>query len=182
MKERINKIPDILIISLKRNKNFPNNRLPVLIYRSAVNLPKQKNRSSELLQKIFLSNNWSNTWKNGIYNFHHYHSITHECLGISMGSAFLILGGPGGKRVEVTAGDILILPAGVGHKCLKASKNFICIGAYPEGKDYDTNTGTPAEYKKAITKIRTLSIPQKDPVYGKKGFLKNYWKKTIKKQ
>ncbi|MBK6399594.1 MAG: hypothetical protein IPF75_15410 [Bacteroidetes bacterium] len=74
------------------------------------------------------------------------------------------------------------MPAGVGHKCLKASKNFICIGAYPEGKDYDTNTGTPAEYKKAITKIRTLSIPQKDPVYGKKGFLKNYWKKTIKKQ
>jgi uncharacterized protein YjlB len=48
-------------------------------------------------------------------------------------------GRPRGKKVELTQGDVIILPAGVGHKCLHASNNFLCMGAYPQGKEYDIN-------------------------------------------
>jgi uncharacterized protein YjlB len=51
------------------------------------------------------------------------------------------------------------------------------VGAYPQGKDYDMNTGTSNEYEKAIKNIKKLSVPLKDPIYGKEGFLKMYWKK-----
>jgi uncharacterized protein YjlB len=97
MKERINTNPHILHFVLKRNKNFPNSRLPVLIYQKALELPSQKNKAATIIQKIFANNGWSNSWRNGIYDFHHYHSITHECMGITMGSATIILGGPEGK-------------------------------------------------------------------------------------
>ena len=173
---RVNTNPHILHFVIKRNKNFPNSKLPVLVYQKAFDLPAQKNKASKLVQKIFLRHGWSNSWTNGIYDFHHYHSITHECMGVSMGHATIILGGPKGRKIKLTAGDIIILPAGVGHKCLEHSSDFECVGAYPQGKDYDTNIGTAAEYKKAKLNIGKLAIPSKDPVTGERGFLKVYWK------
>ncbi len=177
MKDRIDTNPHLISFSLKRNKNFPNNHLPVLIYKGCFLLPNQKNKAADIVQKIFISHGWSNSWRNGIYDFHHYHSTTHECLGISMGTATVILGGPGGKRIKLTKGDLLILPAGVGHKCSHASEDFQCVGAYPQGKDYDINYGTPAELKKNLMRIQKLSIPAGDPVFGKHGFLRSLWNK-----
>ncbi len=177
MDKRINTNPHILHFTIKRNKYFPNSRMPVLIYKNAVELPKQKNKAASIIQKIFDRNGWSNSWTNGIYDFHHYHSITHECMGIIMGTATIILGGPNGRKIKLTTGDVLILPAGVSHKCLRFSESFKCVGAYPQGKDYDINTGTFSEYKNAIIKINKLAIPRKDPVMGTQGFLKIYWNK-----
>ncbi len=177
MKDSVNTNPHILHLVFKRNKNFPNSKLPVLIYKDVLLLPSQKNRSSLIIQKIFARNGWSNSWRNGIYDFHHYHSTTHECMGVSLGNATLILGGPKGKKIKLSQGDIIILPAGVGHKCLKHSEDFQCVGSYPQGKDYDTNLGSIKELKRAITNIRKLAKPAKDPVFGKEGFLKSYWKK-----
>jgi uncharacterized protein YjlB len=180
MEKRINTNPHILHFVLKKNKYFPNSKLPVLIYKSAIDLPRQKNKASQITQKIFAANGWSNAWTNGIYDFHHYHSITHECMCVIMGSATVILGGPNGKKIKLLTGDVLILPAGVAHKCLKHSENFKCVGVYPQGKDYDINTGTFTEYNKAIVKIKKLSVPKKDPVLGTQGFLKIYWNKKPK--
>lgn len=177
MKKRTDTNPHILHFTLKRNKNFPNSKYPVLIYRKAINLPFQKNKAAKITQDIFLQHGWSNCWKNGIYDFHHYHSTTHECMAICMGSATIILGGPNGKRIKLMKGDIIILPAGVGHKCSSFSKDFLCVGAYPEGKNYDTNIGTAKEYKEAMPKIKALSLPMHDPLFGKEGFLRSYWKK-----
>lgn len=175
--QRTNTNPHITKFTLKRNRDFPNSKLPVLIYRDALLLPEQKNRSATIAQKLFISNGWSNSWRNGIYDFHHYHSITHECMAVCKGYANIIIGGPGGKRLKIKQGDVLILPAGVGHKCSSASEDFLCVGSYPEGKDYDINTGIPQEYKKAISHISKVPIPRHDPVFGKEGFLKTYWKK-----
>jgi uncharacterized protein YjlB len=177
MNERLDTNPHIIHFILKRNKYFPNSELPVLIYKEAVELPKQKKKAALIIQKIFSRNGWKNSWTNGIYDFHHYHSITHECMAVIMGSATVILGGPSGKKIKLTQGDVIILPAGVGHKCLQFSDNFQCVGSYPQGKDYDINTGTPEEYKKSLLKIRKLSIPKKDPLFGTQGFLKAYWNK-----
>jgi len=174
--KRANSNPRISSFILKRNKNFPNSKLPVLIYRKALNLPAQKNKAANIMQKIFIHNGWSNSWRNGIYDFHHYHSNTHECMAICMGSANVILGGPNGKRIHLKQGDVIILPVGVGHKCTAKTSDFLCVGAYPEGKDYDTNIGTSDEYKKAINRIKSIPIPKHDPLFGKEGFLMSYWK------
>jgi uncharacterized protein YjlB len=174
--ERVNQNPHVLHFKLKRNKNFPNSRLPVLIYKEGLQLPKQKNRAARIIETIFTRNGWSNCWSNGIYDFHHYHSITHECMAVSKGTVRIILGGPNGKSIQLEQGDVLILPAGVAHKRLRASKDFLCVGGYPQGKDYDMNYGLAAELNKTLSHIRKLSSPACDPLYGDKGFLKAYWK------
>jgi uncharacterized protein YjlB len=148
MKDRINTNPHITNFSLKRNRYFPNSVHPVLIYRKTIALPDQKNKAAAIVQKLFNRNGWSNSWRNGIYDFHHYHSNTHECMAVCAGNANIILGGPNGKRITVQSGDVIILPAGVGHRCTRNSDDFLVVGAYPQGKDYDTNTGTAEEYKK----------------------------------
>ncbi len=176
MKKRANTNPHIWNHVFEKNRHFPNNELPVLIYRKALMLPSQKNRAAEIIQQEFIRNGWSNSWKNGIYDFHHYHSNTHECMGMAMGWAVVILGGPNGRRLKLEQGDVLILPAGVGHRCTSKSEDFLCVGAYPEGKDYDTNTGMEEEYEKAVEQISALDIPEYDPVFGEQGFLKTYWK------
>jgi len=179
--ERINTNPHIIHFILKRNRYFPNSRLPVLIYNGALILPGEKEKMITTVQKIFSRNGWSNSWSNGIYDFHHYHSNTHECMAICKGDADVILGGPNGRKVKISHGDVLILPAGVGHKCLRCSKDFRCVGAYPQGKDYDTNLGKSKELEHALKNIHSLSKPSKDPVFGKEGFLKTYWKDPKKK-
>lgn len=176
MTQRVEPDPQVIDISIKRNGYFPNNEFPVLIYKKVLHLPRLRNKAAEIIQHIFLRHGWSNSWKDGIYDFHHYHSNTHECLGVAMGSAVVIIGGPGGKRIKISAGDVMILPAGVAHRCISQTENFYCVGAYPSGKEFDINTGSVEEYKKAVSKIRKLPIPRYDPVNGKAGTLKAYWR------
>ena len=172
----INTNPKIKEYLFPTNKTFPNSSLPLLIYKNACLLGKQKNQSVKLLQTIFNKNNWKNTWSNGIYNFHHYHSNTHECMGIAAGKAWVIFGGTRGKRVSIEKGDIVIIPAGLAHKCSKASEEFLCVGGYPGGAQYDINLGTSEELEKAKSKLKKLPKPALDPVFGKEGFLKTFWK------
>ena len=174
--ERLNTNPHIISLALAENKYFPNSKLPVLIYKQVCALPAQKNKAASIVQKIFLRNNWSNSWRNGIYNFHHYHSNTHECMAICFGKVKVILGGPNGKRIELEQGDVIVLPAGVGHKCSSSSEDFLCVGAYPKAKDYDINHGTKEELKRAKENIQKVGLPSKDPLFGKEGFLKSFWK------
>ena len=175
-KERIDTNAHVAHYLLKRNGNFPNSKLEVLIYQKILSLPKQKNKSAEIAQQIFYRNGWSNAWQNGIYDFHHYHSNTHECMAICMGSAAVIIGGPGGKKIFLKQGDVIILPAGTGHRCVSSTADFLCVGAYPHSKNYDLLRGTPEEFKNAIKRIKRIPVPLKDPVLGKEGFLKMYWK------
>jgi uncharacterized protein YjlB len=81
------------------------------------------------MEERFLANHWTNSWRNGIYTFHHFHSTSHEVLGIYRGSASVRLGGEHGQDLIVEAGDVVVIPAGVGHKNLGATRQFGVVGA-----------------------------------------------------
>jgi uncharacterized protein YjlB len=65
-------------------------------------------------------------------------------------------------------GDVLILPAGVGHKKIKGTPSLKVVGAYSVDKQYDMKTGK--------VKLKKIPIPETDPVFGKKGNLLKAWK------
>lgn len=161
---------------LERNEYFPNNSLPVLFYKNVFTLEDNGNENADFMLEVFKRNNWLNGWKDSIYNYHHYHSTTHECLGTAAGTATIMLGGPKGITVEINTGDVLILPAGTGHKRITSSPGFLCVGAYPEGKDYDIKNGKEEEFTEALKNIQQLTIPAFDPVFGQESMLHTYWK------
>jgi len=134
---------------------------PLLVYKSAVRLPDTLDPAA-VFEELFESNGWGDSWRNGIYDWVHYHSRIHEVLGIARGSGRVQFGGPRGHILSLKAGDIAILPAGTGHQCLKAGKDFLVVGAYPPAGTYDECT-TAEDRKKALTTIPKTARPRKDP-------------------
>ena len=160
--------------SFKDDGVFPNSVLPVLLYRQAFKT-EIGDRACAIEQR-FAENDWSNSWRNGVYSFAHYHSTTHEVLGAYGGAATLRLGGEHGKNVEVHAGDVIVIPAGVAHQNIGASADFAVVGAYPDGREWDLLRGRPGERPKADRTIAALPIPDYDPIYGAEGPLRQIWK------
>jgi uncharacterized protein YjlB len=152
---------------------IPNSRYALLLYRHALDLKGEDPASR--VQEQFASYNWTNSWINGIYTFHHYHSTSHEVLGIYSGSATVRLGGEHGHNFTVQAGDVIVIPAGVGHKNLGSSNDFGVVGAYPDGRQWDLLTGQPGERPMADQNIAALPAPDTDPIYGPDGPLRKFW-------
>jgi len=107
--------------------------------------------------------------------YHHYHSTAHEVLGVYHGSAKVLLGGEKGLVVDIHAGDVLLIPAGVAHKNLSSNTDFRVVGAYPEGQDWDMNYGKPGERPKADMNIERVAVPRLDPIYAAAGPLLKKW-------
>ena len=161
---------------LKDNGAIPNNpRLPLLIYRGVLRLPGDD--PAAVCEQIFARWNWKGSWRNGIYPFHHYHSTSHEVLGVYAGHANVRLGGEGGGGIEavLAAGDVVVIPAGVGHRNLGASGDFGVVGAYPDGHTWDLLRGRPGERPQADRNIAALPLPVNDPLYGLDGPLREVW-------
>ena len=154
---------------------IPNNaRWPLVLYRGAVSFPGRLDPAA-VMEDLFDRNGWRDSWRNGIYDFVHYHSRIHEVLGIARGNAKVRFGGNKGKTVNLKAGDVAILPAGTGHQCLGASSDFLVVGAYPPSGTYDECTKSQ-EHARALKTIPKVGRPRKDPVYGSKGPLLIAWK------
>ncbi|RYZ88093.1 MAG: cupin domain-containing protein [Proteobacteria bacterium] len=150
---------------------IPNSKLPLLIYKSVF----QDNTDADAMIAHFRDFGWKNAWKNGVYGYHHYHSNTHEVIGIYQGHANLLFGGENGKEISVEAGDVIVIPAGVGHMRVSQSDDFAVVGAYPDGCDYDIMKGEPRERAKADENLAKVELPETDPVYGKREGLLNIW-------
>ena len=173
MQFSINKQPEVIKHIIEDDGTFPNSALFILIYKNALNLPEE--HAAKIVEDVFKKNNWSNAWKNGIYDYHHYHSITHEVLGVYQGNTRVQLGGENGMIHLLEKGDIIIIPAGVAHKNIGPDKDFKCVGAYPGGMDYDIKKGKPGERPEADDNIKKVPLPEKDPVYGSDGPLLLNW-------
>jgi uncharacterized protein YjlB len=159
----------------KDDGNIPNHPAwPLIFYRGAVYLPKTLDPAA-VLEDLFERNGWRDSWRNGIYDYVHYHSRIHEVLGIARGRGKVQFGGRRGRTLAMKAGDVAILPAGTGHQCLSASKDFLVIGAYPPAGTYDECTSSE-DHERALKSIPKIARPRRDPVYGSNGALLKIWK------
>lgn len=127
-------------------------------------------------EEMFASNGWNGSWRDGIFPFHHFHSNAHEVLGIVSGEATVLLGGPDGREVRLVGGDVVVLPAGTGHKRQAASSDLLVIGAYPRGQErYDLHRGDPGELEAMRRNIARVPRPENDPVDGRTGPIIDAW-------
>jgi uncharacterized protein YjlB len=159
---------------------IPNNpTLPFIYYRTPVDLPSEGDPAAAF-EQLFDENGWGDAWRNGIYDYVHYHSSTHEVLGIARGHAKVRFGGDKGRVFELRPGDVAILPAGTGHQALSASDDLLVVGAYPPQGKYDECTGSAEQHARALQSIPKVPLPANDPVFGADGPLLQCWKESKK--
>lgn len=139
----------------------PNNpELPLIVYSKAFG----PDTTPSQIEAHFRRSGWANAWINGIYPFHHYHATVHEVLGIAEGAAKVQFGGPAGPMLDLTTGDAVLIPAGVGHCRVSAAANLTVVGAYPDGADWDLVRATPEARLAALARISSVPAPRRDPV------------------
>lgn len=166
--------PDCTATLIEPNGLIPNNsRVPLLVYKQAVSM--SSGDPAAAFEALFTQNNWRGSWRDGIYGFHHYHSTAHEVLGIYRGTATVQLGGDDGLTVQLSTGDVVVIPAGVAHKNLGSSRDFGVVGAYPAGQQWDMNYGKAEEHPQVDENIAGVPKPGYDPLYGERGPLVELW-------
>ena len=155
----------IRTIHFDKTADVPNSNLPVLIYRSV-----QKDAPAYMARAFrerFKVNGWSGIWTDTIYDYTHFHSNAHEVLGIAKGKVTLRLGGAGGSLVRLKAGDVIVLPAGVGHRRVSEIEVKV-VGAYPRGQSH-------YDMKRQGRRVPRVALPATDPLYGPEGPLIKAW-------
>lgn len=160
----------------KDSGEIPNNPvLPLLFY------PGAGSSDPEAVEAMFHRNGWPPAWRYTVYSYAHYHSTAHEVLGVYRGTAKIRLGHTVGEIFNVKAGDVIVIPAGVGHENLGSSSDFHCVGAYPPGQEADMLRGQPGERPDADERIAKVPLPESDPVLGNDGPLTRIWKKETER-
>jgi len=150
---------------------IPNSRLPLLVYRNAVPA------DAEAVERVFAANRWPPAWRDGVHPFHHFHGNAHEALGVARGTATVLFGGPSGQVLTVSAGDVVVVPAGVGHCNQGQSDDLLIVGAYPDNAGRpNMYRGKPADHDRAMREIAAVPLPGADPVVGAEGGLLRVWR------
>jgi uncharacterized protein YjlB len=163
-----------LAIVFKDDGRVPNNPMPFLVYKGAVDVAGA--HPEAVIETLFGANGWGDMWRDGIYDYLHYHSTVHEVLGIARGHARVRFGGNAGRELDVAAGDVAILPAGTGHQLMSSSGDLSVVGAYPPGPKMQITRPTPDNHAKALKTIPQVPLPKSDPVTGADGPLVRLWK------
>ncbi len=133
----------------------PNNpRLKLLHYRSAVKLPDAFDPAA-VFEALFASNGWTDSWRDGIYPFLHFHTQTHEVLGIARGTVSARFGGARGRVLHLKPGDVVVLPAGTA--IATSAPAATCLSPAPIRKADAMTSPSPAT---SITTKRSRASPR----------------------
>ena len=164
-------MPEPDTLALEPNGEIPNSVLPVLVYRAT------ELTDPAAAERTFAERDWRGAWRDGIFDFHHFHSTAHEVLAIVAGEVTVRLGGPppGGVALTAGRGDVLVLPAGTGHCRLEASDDLLVVGAYPGGMEWDVCQGDPAQRDRVARNLAAVPLPSTDPLHGADGALPRVW-------
>ncbi len=153
-------------IYFDKTSDVPNSYLPVLIFRGVMS--PYASRKARRFRDAFQRNSWTGLWTDTIYDYTHFHSNSHEVLGIAEGRVSVKLGGEAGRKFRLKAGDMLVLPAGVGHRRVGGDDGLKVIGAYPPGQSH-------FDMKRRGRSIPIVPVPSTDPFYGEDGPLVKMW-------
>ncbi len=166
--------PEVETFILKPDGDIPNNVLPLVLYRHA--LPPALQTPSGC-QALFAENDWGGNWVDGVFDYWHFHVTGHEVLGCVAGEAEIGFGGDDGIKVTFKAGEVVMIPAGVGHKRLSAKRGgFTMVGGYPPGQNGAITRPGEIALDEAKARIADLALPKGDPVFGQEGPLFAAWK------
>ncbi|KAL4244971.1 hypothetical protein ABKN59_002838 [Abortiporus biennis] len=161
---------------IPRHISIPNTSIqnkPLLIYHQAFN-PSSQLTPSGIEEHIQGVGMFIPQWRYTVYRTTHFHSTTHELLVVYKGRARLLFGGednPGKVEVEVSKGDAILIPAGVGHRLLEDKEGgFEMVGSYPVGAaKWDMCYGKEGGSENADERISKLGWMDVDPLYGREG-------------
>ena len=151
---------------------MPNSRLPALVYRGALS---DQGDLADRFEELFARHGWTGAWRDGIFDYHHFHSTAHEVLGVAEGTVALRLGGPGGLSFDLEPGDAVVIPAGVGHRNEGSSPSLLVVGATAEGRHWDICRGHEPDLAAKLDNIRRVPRPEQDPLHGPAGPLTGLW-------
>lgn len=146
------------LLTLALNGRVPNHSQPVRVYRAAL-----RGKTPAEIEAHLAAQDWTGSWRNGIYPFHHYHSTAHEVLVVAHGHATVTLGGEGGPQLTVEAGDVLLLPAGTGHRNDGSSADLLVIGAYAAGREWDTCRPETTNPNQARARVAQVPLWTQEP-------------------
>lgn len=135
---------------------FPNSADPAVLHRGV---------AATDFAPLFAAHGWTGGWRGTVFGYHHYHSTAHEVLGVIEGGATLLLGGDHGITVDIGPGDVVVIPAGVAHRCLD-DRGLVVTAAYDRGLRPDLLRGEPGERPDADARIARVPAPLQDPVLG----------------
>ncbi len=175
MRSTLKDPPHIIAHRIAASGSIPNHpRWPLLVYSGVVAAAPAELAAA--FEELFDHNGWPAAWRNGIYPFHHFHCDAHEVLGVYSGEVTAQFGGDDGIVVTARPGDVIVLPAGTGHKKLSSRGALGIVGAYPAGQRPDMCTPLLSSPKRSAAAIARVALPQRDPVYGEGGPLLAHWK------
>lgn len=152
--------PDIFYF--KDDGVTPNSHLPVLIYRGLFDDSYES--CEQWLEDKFTGNGWVRTCNKPLFEYYHYHSNTHEVLGVCDGKGFLQLAADNGVRTEIVKGDVILIPAGVGHYCMTHSDDFAVVAGYPDSVVPDVKRATAENRTAALENLKNVAPPAFDPI------------------
>ncbi|KAL1960372.1 hypothetical protein VTO42DRAFT_8332 [Malbranchea cinnamomea] len=169
---------------LRPTVHSPNSPLPVLLYRNVLPKPYSEESTSAFLA----GKDWEKRGVFGHIPTYHFHPNTHECYGIFQGSSTLIIGrgekdDKGGVLIPVSAGDVIVIPAGTTHCCSNSRGNYRYVGVYPKGapkwrNEFDKK---PIDHASVRKEIASVEMPTQDPVYGDEGPLIVSWREASRR-
>jgi uncharacterized protein YjlB len=175
MKTRSADAPQVVTHRFAPSGAIPNHpRWPLLVYPGVVDIEGAD--PALAFETLFGRNRWPPAWRNGVYPFQHFHSNAHEVLGVFRGEVTVQFGGDDGVVLTARPGDVIVLPAGTGHKKLSATSDLGVVGAYPQGQqtpDLCRPSGSGTD--RAAPDIARVALPDCDPVYGVDGPLFRHW-------